>query len=157
MYAMAVVNNDLYVGGSFTQAGSANTGKLARWDGVQWFSVASFNGVIYVLHMFGERLIIGGEFTSCNEQAALNIAECTQGSCSGISVGLNGPVYALSDVDSCLYICGLFNLTSKKVSLHNIPIKNVVRWCVDDILSPTLEAVDWGEFSTKVCKAITKL
>jgi len=157
VYAMAVMNNDLFVGGSFTQAGNSNAQKLARWDGTQWFSVASLNGIVYALHIFGERLIIGGEFTSCDRRSALHIAEYSEGSCSGFSEGLNGPVYALSGVGNCLYLCGMFNATSMQQRLHNIPIQNVVRWCVDDTSSTTLEAIDWGELNSKACKGITQL
>ncbi len=157
MYAMAVMNNDLFVGGSFTQAGNLNAKNLARWDGMQWFSVASLNGVVYALHMFGERLIIGGEFTSCNEHSAHRIAAYSEGSCNEVSEGVNGPVNALSGFGNCLYICGMFNATSMQQFLHSIPIQNVIRWCVDDASRTTLETIDWGELNSKVCKGITQL
>lgn len=157
IYAMAVMQNQLFVGGNFVRVGSLNVNNLARWNGLQWHSVTSINGVIYALEAFQSKLVIGGEFTLCDGQRTLNLAEYTSGYCSSIIDGLNGPVYDLSAVDNCLYVCGSFNSTKTQQALYNIKIQNLVRWCVGERSSISLEAIDFGSMNAMGCRAISKV
>jgi hypothetical protein len=67
--AMAFIGNDLYVGGSFTNAGGhANADYLAKWDGTSWSAVGAngtgpaLNGAVYSLAVRGSDLYVGGAF-----------------------------------------------------------------------------------------------
>ncbi len=68
VFTAAVFNGELYIGGSFTDAGSVGgPGFLARWDGSTWSAVGSgVNGSVYALTVFddgnGSALFAGGEF-----------------------------------------------------------------------------------------------
>ncbi len=68
VFAEAVFNGELYIGGSFSDAGGVGEpGFLARWDGSAWSAVGSgVNGSVYALTVFddgtGPALYVGGEF-----------------------------------------------------------------------------------------------
>lgn len=68
IYCILVNNNDVYVGGNFTDAGSAaDADYLVRWDGSTWSAVGSgtaLNKRVYALAMYGNTLIVGGSFTN---------------------------------------------------------------------------------------------
>jgi len=68
VFAATVFNGQLYVGGSFTDAGGVpGTDFLARWDGSAWSAVGSgVTDAVYALTVFddgtGPALFAGGEF-----------------------------------------------------------------------------------------------
>ena len=154
---MVAKNKDLFVGGSFSHIGSVKFDKIARWNGVQWYHVASLNGVVYALNVFEDRLFMGGEFTTCNQQQTLYLAEYMLGDCNSMVDGLNGPVYALSTLGKCLYICGIFSSVGNQQSLYGIQIQNLLRWCVNATSTNSLEAVDMGNMNARACKAISRI
>src|SRR5436190_22231906 len=60
--ALAVSGNDLYAGGTFTNAGGSNY--VARWDGSSWTQVgAGMDGAVRALAVSGNTLYAGGSFT----------------------------------------------------------------------------------------------
>jgi trimeric autotransporter adhesin len=87
VHALAVFNNELYVGGNFTNAGGiAAADYLARWNGTSWSAVqSSGSGVsapVYALTVFDPdgdgptpaALFVGGEFTSAGGVSANLVA-----------------------------------------------------------------------------------
>jgi hypothetical protein len=74
--SLAVFNNSLYVGGTFTNAAGVGANYLARWNGSSWSTVQSggsgVSGPVYSLHVFDRdgtgpitpSLYVGGEFTT---------------------------------------------------------------------------------------------
>lgn len=61
----------LYVGGAFTQTGTANVRYLAAWDGVNWNEVGGiFNGAVRALSGSGNQLFAGGDFTQITTNTA---------------------------------------------------------------------------------------
>jgi trimeric autotransporter adhesin len=90
VHAIAVVGDDVFVGGEFTVAGgSVNSPRLARWDGTGWMAVAGgvhvHNGAefatVRALASDGQRLFVAGTFdtvgTGANEVAANGFAILT--------------------------------------------------------------------------------
>ena len=64
VYALAVHNGDLIVGGSFVYAGGEPASNIARWDGNAWHAMgAGFNGTVRALCSFGGNLYAAGSFT----------------------------------------------------------------------------------------------
>ncbi len=63
-----IYNNDIYVGGDFTNAGSTgDADHLLRWDGSTWQAVGdggALNNKVFALAMSGTNLIVGGLYTN---------------------------------------------------------------------------------------------
>ena len=53
IYTLTVGNNDLYVGGYFTQAGSINAKNIARWNGTTWSALAQSSSVEQASYVYG--------------------------------------------------------------------------------------------------------
>ena len=79
-YALAVVNGGLYIGGTFNRGGGLLTPNLARWDLATgaWSSpgVPASTGDVNVraLAGLGNRLLVGGVFTSLDDTFARSVA-----------------------------------------------------------------------------------
>ena len=95
--------------GLFRNAGGGPASRIAYWDGVDWQEVdggvigpgGSFGGRIDGMAASGERLVVGGDFSSAGGQAVANVAELDDG--EWLPVGLmefNG----LSDVPDALAV-----------------------------------------------------
>jgi hypothetical protein len=82
VYALAVVGNSLFVGGSFNQAGDlAANGGLARWDRAArtWVSIEGSLGGLGDAHVrglaaAGADLLVAGKFTSAGASASRYVA-----------------------------------------------------------------------------------
>lgn len=120
----------LYVGGSFTLAGSSPASNLAKWDGSAWFAdFAGTDGQINALTVGSDGdLYVGGSFASAGGNPAANIAKWNGASWSGIGSGTNGQVNALAaDTDGNLYTGGTFTSAGGNVA-SNIAKWNGVLW-----------------------------
>jgi hypothetical protein len=61
VYASAVYNGDLIVGGNFTNAGGVSANHIARWDGSNWYPLGlGINAKVWALASFGGSLYVGG-------------------------------------------------------------------------------------------------
>jgi hypothetical protein len=80
--ALLLQGSDLYVAGSFTNAGGAYAAGLAKWDGSNWFSLGSglystiFStaGSGHSLAAMGNDIYVGGLFTTAGDKPAVSIA-----------------------------------------------------------------------------------
>jgi hypothetical protein len=75
--ALAIVGNDLYVGGSFTKAGGASARHLAKYNLVskQWSQVGGgVDGQVYALTYSNGLLYVGGNFATVGTVSAEDIA-----------------------------------------------------------------------------------
>lgn len=81
--ALAVWRGQLFVGGSFTNAGGVPVAGLARWDGTNWSALGSglsfpqLTGArarVFALAVEGNELFVGGAFTHAGGQAASGLA-----------------------------------------------------------------------------------
>jgi trimeric autotransporter adhesin len=125
VYALAVFNSKLYVGGDFTTLGDGTTSakRIAAWDGSAWSVLpsGSSNGLssaVYALAVFNSKLYAGGGFTTLGDgsTSAKNIVSWDGSAwrtlASGTSNGVGFPwdrVYALAALSSReLYVGGSF-------------------------------------------------
>ena len=68
--SLAVVGDELYVGGNFANTEVPKARKIAKWDGAGWFALGT-NGAdgapivdnVLALGVYGGHLIVGGDFT----------------------------------------------------------------------------------------------
>lgn len=123
--AMAVMGNDLYVAGLFSQAGEVNTRGIARWDGNTWSSVGGGvigNGIVYTLSVFGPDLYAGGTFTNIGGVAATRIARWNGFSWAPLGSGTSGGVLALNASGNDVFAGGSFSMTGRK------PARGIGHW-----------------------------
>ncbi len=134
---------DLYAGGNFTTIGGLNTSCVARWNGVNWVSLAGgVSSTVYALAVFDAdgagpglpALFAGGDFTSAGGMATNRIARWNPGapgSWSALGSGIGGAnVLALAtfDVDgtgpqpTSLYAGGEFSQAG------GVAANSIARW-----------------------------
>jgi hypothetical protein len=121
VYALAVIDSQLYVGGQFSEAGGAPANLVAVFDTTQtgndgWSALGDgVNGEVRALAAVGADLYVGGEFNQAGGGAANRIAkfDTTQSGNAGwaaLGDGVNSSVYALAAIDTDLYASGQFLL-----------------------------------------------
>jgi hypothetical protein len=129
VYALAVVGNEVVVGGDFTEAGGVSANRVARFNTQTntWSSLGtgSSNGVsgiglvyVYALAVVGNEVVVGGSFTEAGGVSANGVARFnTQtntwsslgtGSSNGVSGGIVSAVNALAVVGNEVYVGGWF-------------------------------------------------
>jgi hypothetical protein len=122
VYALAVVGNEVVVGGAFTSAGGVSANRVARfntqtntWSTLGMGSSNGVNSSVYALAVVGNEVVVGGVFTSAGGVSANGVARFnTQtntwsslgtGSSNGVS---GGGVYALAVVGNEVFVGGVF-------------------------------------------------
>jgi hypothetical protein len=110
---------DLYVGGSFNQAGEQVANHIARWDGTNWHSLGAGieNGlnddVLAITTADNGDLYVGGRFDSAGSGAANHIARwdgtAWQSVGSGAENGLDGSASAIALRDGEVFVAGGFD------------------------------------------------
>jgi hypothetical protein len=121
VYALAVVGNEVYVGGNFTSAGGVSANRVARFNTLTntWSALGtgSSNGVfgnVGALAVVGNEVVVGGGFTSAggvsaNSVARFNTLTNTWSALgTGSSNGVSGPVFALAVVGNEVVVGGNF-------------------------------------------------
>lgn len=139
VFAMAVHNGSIYIGGRFSLTGSIIANNVVRWNGSAWEALDEGTaGPVYALAVQGNYLIAGGKFNSAGPVTAKNIARwnITTGDWSplafgagvGISKGLNqtDTVFAIVPAGADLYIGGSFTGVTR--SAGEVPANRIVRW-----------------------------
>ena len=63
--ALKAVDNQIFAGGVFTEAGGVAASNIAVWDGTQWRSLGNgVNGAVNAIEVSGARVYVGGSFTN---------------------------------------------------------------------------------------------
>jgi hypothetical protein len=122
VYALAMSGSDLYVGGSFTQAGGTAANRVARFDITtqSWSSLGSgtangVNSTVYALAVSGGDVYVGGLFGRAggpfsNSVARFDTTTQTWANLGdGTGNGVLGQAFALAISGSDLYAGGLFS------------------------------------------------
>jgi hypothetical protein len=143
VFAMAVTDDKLYVGGTFTNAGgNPDADFLAAWNGASWeapcddtdglSTTAPIGGNVTSLQIVGQTLYVGGEFDDGSHLAdadSLLACDLATGTPSATTVSgkfFSGPVYALTaDSDGTLYAGGGFTDLEDDPAADNVAFKDV--------------------------------
>ena len=136
VFALALSDDVLYVGGSFTSAGGSPAGSVAAWTGASWI-VPSGSEVNYVVHAVAPQsdgtLIVGGAFTQAGGATVLRLAQWDGATWSQIGTGVPG-VFAMDYVatiagapDGSWIIGGAFS-SAGGVAARNIARVRLTNW-----------------------------
>lgn len=111
---IAVYNNEVYVGGSFTAANGAPANYFAKWNGTSWASVGTVNNRVIALKVYNGELYLGGNFSNINGvTGATYLAKYNSSTSTFSTVGVGGDFFSTVSVfevyNNELYIGGYFN------------------------------------------------
>ena len=125
--AIEVNSSDVYVGGSFDDAGGViYTRGIARWNGSTWSALGTGidpGGFVFALARSGSVLFAGGNFTAAGGVSTSNIAKWDGSAWSALGTGANSTVRAAAVApNGDLYIGGEFT------SVDGVPVSSVARW-----------------------------
>lgn len=127
--ALVIYDGELYA--------AYNPYGLFRWDGTEWHQIAEFSrfsqGIpsVHSLHVNGDELYVGGDFTHVNGQRAWGVARWNGEGWSGLGSGiwnsgsttiLEGIAYAIAGSSEGLWIGGKF------IRAGNTPAMNIALW-----------------------------
>ncbi|MDD3887383.1 MAG: chitobiase/beta-hexosaminidase C-terminal domain-containing protein [Patescibacteria group bacterium] len=110
--SFAVYNNELYVGGTFTNF-------IAKWNGTSWSQVGSgMDNYVYTMAVYNNKLYAGGAFTTAGGIAVTYIAEWDGSNWRSINSGMDDEVRSLAVYGNNLYVGGFFTA----------PVSNIAKW-----------------------------
>lgn len=127
---IAASGGDLFVGGSFTHAGSIGAANVARWSRTGGWSTLGddaangTNGEVLAMKAGNNNLYVGGNFTTAGGATALNAArwDLSQRKWFTLGSGLNGYVNAICVAKHGVYFGGGFD------SAGTTYVSNLARW-----------------------------
>lgn len=141
LYTVAVIGNDLYVGGAFNHMDGVEANGVARWNGTAWSGLGrgvgnlnfdnqfEGNGDVNALAVSGNKLYAAGRFQIAGTQTVNNIAVWNGSAWSGLGTGVintddtfSTQLTAVAASGSNVYVGGIFT----KAGTQNA--KNIARW-----------------------------
>jgi hypothetical protein len=122
--AMAVHQDELYVGGEFQRIGANSPMQnIAKWDGSAWDSLANgADDTIDALTVYNSQLYAAGSFGSIGSAVAERIAMWNGSNWSALGDGCDSQVWALAEFDGQLYVGGQFTTAGGQ------PAEHIARW-----------------------------
>ncbi len=123
VYTLLVQEATLLAGGSFTLAGGAPAGHLARWNGTAWTTLGTgLDGSVTSLVAYAGRVVAGGVFHAAGGAPAERIAAWDGAQWSPLGSGMDDTVRSLAVADGTLFAGGLFSQAG------GAPIHFVAAW-----------------------------
>ena len=137
VYAIDQYNNEIYVGGRFSDAGGNPASNIARWNGVSWSTLDDGVGEgvdddVRTIEVVGDSVMyIGGFFEDAGGVAGVNHVVAWRNASSTFSTlgpGFDEPVYALHmGPDDQLYAAGVMQ-NSGLTPVNNVALWNGAAW-----------------------------
>jgi trimeric autotransporter adhesin len=116
-YAIAISGSDVYVGGTFENAGADVANNVARWDGSAWHTlgggVTGYNVAVNALAVSGSAIYLGGYFDTAHNPgggtvAVASVAVWTGTSWSALGSGVDVDVASIAVGSDGIYFGGRF-------------------------------------------------
>jgi hypothetical protein len=123
VWAMAVYDGALILGGAFTRAGGIEANRIVRWDGSDWSSLGTgINSDVTCLQVYNGKLIAGGNFNQAGGIPATAVAQWDGTLWSPLGSSLDSPVQALTTYAGELIAGGEFHYSG------GTPVAHLARW-----------------------------
>ncbi len=134
---IGILGSDVYVGGSFTNAGGVSARAFAKWDGFSWTTWPTTDGVfLYPLNDVPNRMVvkdgslyIGGNFNQAGDVIANHVVRWDGNNFYALGEkpanGIATPpitVSCIGEADDGIYVGGLFTAAGKTLA------NRIVRW-----------------------------
>jgi hypothetical protein len=130
--AIATSGNNVYIGGSFTNAGGVAANRIAVWNGASWASLGTgtangLDGTVLAIAVSNNNVYVGGTFVNAGTSAVRGIAKWDGSAWSGLGSGATGSgageVRALAfGADGKLYCAGRFT------NMSGLNVSTIARW-----------------------------
>ncbi len=115
VYGLASQQQELYVAGDFTTAGSREAKYVASWNGSAWSEIGGgLTGIATTVVSRDHEAYVGGNFDQAGNIAAPGVVRWNGSSWNALGVGVIGQVSALDFVGKSLYVGGTFGLAGGK-------------------------------------------
>ena len=109
--AVAVKNNEIYVGGAFALAGGIQVNGIGKWDGSSWSALGSgVDGYVNAIAVIGNDIYAAGSFSLAGGVPVNNIAKWNGSSWLPLGQGVNSDVLCLAVDGTDLYAGGFFTM-----------------------------------------------
>ena len=123
VYAMDVTGSDLYVGGTFENAGGMAANFIAMWDGDNWSTLGSgsnngIGGIVHSINADKSGVYVGGNLTVAGGVSVSGIARWGGATWKAYGSGAVGTVRAIGVAEDNLYVGGTFDTAGMKPSYH---------------------------------------
>lgn len=129
VWALAVHENELVVGGTLATDGGAPYPRVLRWDGSGWqqvggaFEAGPISSIVRTLTVWNGHLIVGGSFSLAGGVACNSVARWNGAAWEALGPGLtSGWVEALHVHDGALFAGGRFGNSGTTA------VRSVARW-----------------------------
>ena len=135
----AVFNNELYVVGSFWEAGGVSAQSIAKWNGTEWCGLGSqFNGDVASIEVHNNELYIGGFFTTIDGESISRVAKWIGGNFTDTC----GVLVSVEDLRMANAEYGIYpNPTTGQITLTNLP-QETTRITIYNVLGELLYEVE---------------
>jgi hypothetical protein len=131
VYALTVLNNELYAGGIFTQVGGVGVNRIAKWTG-SWSNLGTgVNGSVEALYSYGGLILAGGTFTSAGGVGSNRIAGWNGTNWAPYGTGMNNDVLSIAVYNNIIYAGGDFTTASGST------VNRVTRWSIPVAINQT--------------------
>lgn len=92
--SMALLNDKIYVGGSFSYIGTLSTGGFASYDLTDnsWASYGAVNGIVNVVKSYGTNIYLGGDFEDISEEEYTLLVSFDPLSQTFANLGMSGDI-----------------------------------------------------------------
>ena len=136
--AIAVYQDDIYVGGDFEYAGPIRANNIARFDGETWHALEDrgFIGIpksdtldgVSALATYQGQLYVGGDFSNVADLGTDNLIRWDGSAWNPLPLIPNGGVEALTVHDGALFAGGSFTTLSDGAEANNIAAFDGISW-----------------------------
>ena len=127
-FTMLVFQNQLIVGGGFTEAGGVSANRIALWDGSSWSPLGTgMNDQVYALAVYNNRLVAGGLFTTAGEATANRLAVWDGEAWSAMGSGMDERIWTLTTWNAGLVAAGWFT-TAGGNGANRVAVWNGSSW-----------------------------